>query len=175
VSVPDTFEGVANVVFDNLPKRSRVDFVTDTYNETSIKSLERKRRGTSPGFLLSVAKTKTPRDWKGFLTNNENKTHLLKLLLDQCTTDNYALRLKDRMIYFVFGERCYRLTSHDGMTTNVVSEDSLFSSQEEADTRIILHSLHVTEVRTSYGYGCSSAPCHILDANWLFDWLTLNR
>jgi len=52
----------------------------------------------------------------------------------------------------VFGEGCYRLTSHDGMTSNVVSEDSLFSSQEEADTRIILRCLYVigqnTEVRT---------------------------
>ena len=51
---------------------------------------------------------------------------VLKLLLDQWTTEKYALRLKDRMIHFVFGERCYRLTSHDGNTTNVVSEESLF-------------------------------------------------
>ena len=36
----------------------------------------------------------------------------------------------------------------EGFYCNVVSEDSLFSSQEEADTRIILHCLHVKEQNT---------------------------
>ena len=43
--VPDNFQGVAETVFDRLPKSARVDFVTDTYKDISIKSFERKRRG----------------------------------------------------------------------------------------------------------------------------------
>ena len=55
--IPDSFEELAEHVFNKLPKSKRVDFVTDTYGKQSIKSYECARRGMSPAFLLSGAKT----------------------------------------------------------------------------------------------------------------------
>lgn len=43
--LPGSFEELAQKVFASLPKCERVDFVTDTYIEHSIKSTERTRRG----------------------------------------------------------------------------------------------------------------------------------
>lgn len=45
--LPDTFEELAEKILDGFPKVERLDFVTDTYKEDSIKSAERKRRGSS--------------------------------------------------------------------------------------------------------------------------------
>lgn len=143
--VPDTFEQLAETVFNMLPKQGRVDFVTDTYSPTSIKSFERRRRGSTPTLLLSGPKTKTPKDWKSFMANDENKSQLLHLLFNQWKTDKYAEKLRGRHIYYVLGERCYNLTSQDGISVEVFPEETLFSSQEEADTRIILHCIHIRD------------------------------
>ena len=126
--IPDSFEELAEHIFNKLPKSKRVDFVTDTYRKQSIKSYERAHRGMSPAFLLSGAKTKTPRDWKGFMGNDKNKTQLIKLLFDQWKTDKYATRLVDRSIYYVLEENVFRLTCEDGMSVSALPEEALFSS-----------------------------------------------
>ena len=108
--IPDNFQGVAEMVLDRLPKSSRVDFVTDTYKQNSIKSFEPKRRGTSETFLISGPKTKAPKDWKGFMANDENKIQLIKLLFDEWQKASYAKRLHGRSIYFAISEQCYHYT-----------------------------------------------------------------
>ena len=45
--MPDTFQGVAEMVLNRLPKSPRVDLVTDISKENCIKFFERKQRGTS--------------------------------------------------------------------------------------------------------------------------------
>jgi hypothetical protein len=143
--LPGTFEELAKKVFESLPKCERVDFVTDTYKEDSIKSTERTRRGASDTFLIKGSKTKLPRDWKGFMCNSENKTQLIELLLTEGSKDKYAPTLQRRRIFFVSGEKCICLSSEDGVKTNAVQVHELYSSQEEADTRIMLHLKHAAE------------------------------
>lgn len=75
----------------------------------------------------------------------ETKHNKTSLLLDQWKTDKYASRLVDRNIYYVIGEEVVRLTCEDDKTVSSYPEESLFSSQEEADTRIIMHCLHVSK------------------------------
>ena len=75
VSVPNDFEKFAELVFYLLPKTLGVDFLTHTYKLFSIKSFERQRHGSGR------TKTKTPSDWKSFISNDENKQQLIKLLL----------------------------------------------------------------------------------------------
>ena len=106
--IPDNFEDLADAVLSLLPKFGWVDFVTDTYKPMSIKSFERRRRA----LLLSGPKTRTPKDWKSFMQNDDNKTQLLHLLLDQWKADRYAPALQGRFVYYVLGETCHRLTSH---------------------------------------------------------------
>ena len=47
------------------------------------------------------------------------------------------------MLNFVCGERCFRLESPDGEKTICTGVEELCSSQEEADTKIILHCMHI--------------------------------
>lgn len=72
-NIPDTFEGEAEAILNQLPKVNLVDFVTDTCYPHSIKSYEHQRRGSGPTFKLCGAKTKTPHDWKCFMFNEDNK------------------------------------------------------------------------------------------------------
>ena len=60
--IPETFEDVAEKVFNVLPRINHVDFVTDSYHPNSIKSFERYDHGSSPTFLLSGPRTKTPQE-----------------------------------------------------------------------------------------------------------------
>ena len=137
--VPATFGGVAKKVFDKLPKAKRVDFVTDSYKEHSIKTAEHKRRGESEQFIVKGPLTRVPKDWKAFLQNETNKERLLELIFEEWQKDQYAEGLRDRHIYFTLKEACFCLTSSDGNSVKVEEVRDLFSSQEEADT--ILHSL----------------------------------
>ena len=61
--IPDTFQELAEHVYDTLPKSHRVDIITDTYKPKSIKSYERASRGMAPTVLLPGAMTKTPHYW----------------------------------------------------------------------------------------------------------------
>ena len=114
-AIPDTFEEVAERVFTLLPKTQRVDFVTDSYYEHSIKAFERRRREMSTTFLLSGPKTRTLWDWKSFMSNDKNKTQLIKLLLSEWKKPKYASRLSRRQLFFVCGEECICLSSDDGI------------------------------------------------------------
>ena len=60
----------------------RVDKVADTYQENSIKSMERKDRGDASKILVKSAKVKSPRDFSSFLSNNDNKTKRIELIFE---------------------------------------------------------------------------------------------
>ena len=98
------------------------------------------RRGSSQTqpLLLRGQSTKTPRDWKSFLSNDENKRNFINLLLQLWEDDKYAEQLKDREIIFASAEQCTRLTSSDRVRTESTIVHSLCSSHEEADNRIIV-------------------------------------
>lgn len=140
--LPDTFEELAEKILDGLPKVERLDFVTDTYKEDSIKSTERKRGGSSETFLITGPRTKIPRDWKAFMCNSENKKQLIKLPMSEWEKDKFAHKLVVRRIFFSNEEQCVCISSNDGESVSMVMERELFSSQEEADTRMVLHLLH---------------------------------
>ena len=143
VHLPDTFGQLAESVFRQLPDVPRVDFVTDSYFPQSIKSLERERRGRSQAHLIKGQNTTVPRDWKTFLTCEENKTSLVRFLLTQWTNDIYASKLFRKDIFFVCEGKCIHLTSLNGETVLKEEVEELNSTHEEADTKIILHCLHV--------------------------------
>ena len=56
--------------------------VADTYQKNSIKSMERKDRGDSSKILVKSAKSKIPRDFASFLSNNDNKTQMIELIFE---------------------------------------------------------------------------------------------
>ena len=149
VGLPGTFGELAQKIFSLLPKSERVDFVTDTYQEHSIKASERARRGTTETFLLKGPLTKIPKDWKGFLSNGQNKMEVMKLVLSEWQKTDYASKLKGRRIYFTTGHECTCLFSEDGLTVSGDPQPDLHSVQEEADTKIILHCCHQVNTHPS--------------------------
>jgi len=97
--LPQNFEDLALQVFTSLPKAGTIHFVTDTYQQQSIKNMERLRRGSSATYLLRGPKTKLPPDFKSFLLNAENKKQFINCLLSQWRTDKYAQRLQGHQIF----------------------------------------------------------------------------
>ena len=128
-------------MFGMLPKVERVDFVTDTYKENSIKGIERLRRGTSTKILLKRPKTTIPSNWHQFLSNDENKTQLIQFILQEWSSNKYHSKLQGRRIFYVCGEDCFLITANDNVQKRLIAD--LCSSQEEADTWIILHMLNI--------------------------------
>ena len=60
------------------------------YSKVSIKSSERKRRGTGTRKIISGGRTKKPTEWSSFLKNEENKEQLVAFLKKTWATERYA-------------------------------------------------------------------------------------
>ncbi|GFO47800.1 hypothetical protein PoB_007430500, partial [Plakobranchus ocellatus] len=138
-NVPETFGMLAQTLFHMLPACSEIHFVTDTYKDISIKSFERNRRGHSDTFNIKGPATKVPKIFHQFLCSDSNKKQLIRLLLSEWSSATYAPHLKSRKIFFICEESCYSITSQDGTNTDCQPIMNLESSQEEADTCIVLH------------------------------------
>ena len=100
---------------------------------------------------------------KSFMSNDENKTQLIKLLPSEWKKPKYASRLRRRQLFFVCGEECFCLSSDDGIVVQALPEEDLFSSQGEADTRIILHCSHVArKIPTTFVIAVRSTDTDLL-------------
>ena len=144
--IPDTFGEFAKKYLHTLPQRAPVHFVTDIYKPDSIKSFERDRRGrTKDSFLLRGPAMKIQSNWKAFLASDSNKNTLTQFFLFEIQKDVYAPDLFGREIFYVCEDRiCEMITSEDGRSVISRPIHRLFSSQEEADTRIILHCSYIS-------------------------------
>ena len=138
-NVPENFGMLSQTLFHMLPAANEIPFVTDTYKEISIKSSERNRRGFSDTFKIKGPATKVPKNFHQFLRSDSNKTQLIRFLLSEWSSDKHAPLFKSRKILFVCEESCYSLSSQDSTCTDCQPIVNLESSQEEADTRIVLH------------------------------------
>ena len=112
----------------------RMDNVFLTYKKDSLKSQTRLKRGKG---LRRRVQTNSiaPTNWKAFLRIAENKTELFKFISTQ------LLRLEtetDTVLLYAFDE----VSCSNKPTVNM---DLLSpSNQEEADTRVFLHSKHIS-------------------------------
>ena len=96
--IPENFQGVCEKLFKMFPGSSDFIFSTDMYHDKSIKSMERKRRGTSQTYLLKGSSMKRPADWKSFLSNEENKEQLTDMLLDVWSNDSFLQNVSSRKV-----------------------------------------------------------------------------
>ena len=96
--VPETMKGVAEKIFGMIPGNSDVIFSTDSYKAKSIKASERQRIGVVEQLLIKGHSMKHPSDWKGFLSNHENKRQFNNILLNVWSEDNFSSVLKDRKV-----------------------------------------------------------------------------
>ena len=76
--------GLAQKFVKSIPLGyKRVDIVTDTYQEFSIKNIESENSGEPSKVLV---KSKMPRDFQSFLMNGEKKTRIAELISEYIDT-----------------------------------------------------------------------------------------
>ncbi|KAL7394540.1 hypothetical protein ABVT39_027571, partial [Epinephelus coioides] len=117
----------------------RIDVIFDVYRKMSIKDLERAKRGTDPGIQLrSIAPGHKIYQWKKLLCSSTNKTHLIWFLLEEWK--GHLDKINEKVLYVTREDACFKLTRQRWEEVPELS-----STQEEADTRLLLHALHVAE------------------------------
>jgi len=143
--VPSNFGGIAlQILSDVLGHSSPLIFSTDMYNENSIKSGERVRRGCGEKLIVSGESTKRPKEWKTFLSNDDNKKQLVQVLLKSWSSDSSAKLLHGHKVTLICEGDGFELTS-DGKKTLCIEVPSLKSTQEETDSRVVLYCIHAKE------------------------------
>lgn len=85
------------------------------------------------------------------MSDDDNKTELVKLIFNET---QYAPNLFEWQLFFVLKVECHFLTSEDGKTVQATPEESLFSSQEEADIKMILHCYNIGSTCPSNRHHC---------------------
>ena len=114
-------------------------FVTDYYLLNFIKSLERKSRSIIGLLRLKVSRRdqKLPELFDKFLRLSENKTDLMKFLIDWSTNTIHAKILEDKELYVTVEDKAFCISSN-GNKLSMVLCSMLSSEQEEADTKVCL-------------------------------------
>ncbi len=116
----------------------RIDIVFDTYQENSIKNSERSVRGEETGHQLhSITSAQIVRQWRSFLSKIVNKTSLITFLVSKWKKVPYREKLQGKVLYVTVDDKCYRITCQGSLEV-----PALQCSQEEADGRLLLHSVH---------------------------------
>ena len=146
-----------------------MDIVADTYRDDSIKSAERNKRGKSSKITTNSEKSKIPRDFSNFMLNGANKSRLIDIIFD------YIIKHHAKSLHIVRANRI--LLSQDGdckevTLSSVNNLEGLCSNQEEADTKVVLNTLHaLSQSLTSRVHlGSPSAetyPCYCFGCGFL--------
>ena len=77
--------------------------------------------------------------WRAFLSSSDNKSSFTKFLSNQWTDSHRRQRLNEKVLYVTCEEDCHKVTRDRAMI-----EEELHSTQEEADTRLLLHAEHAS-------------------------------
>lgn len=101
VQLPKTFKEVCGKLLSMTPRNVDVIFSTDMYNKNSIKESERRHRGDGQKLIVDGVNTRRPSDWKGFLSNDENKQQLIQLLKTVWSSNEYCDLLGERKVFLI--------------------------------------------------------------------------
>eukprot|EP00058_Branchiostoma_floridae_P019404 XP_002604894.1 hypothetical protein BRAFLDRAFT_77273 [Branchiostoma floridae] len=140
-----TFSGLANATMTTVLKEGanshRIDVVFDVYRDQSIKAAERFKRGSSTALQYkTITGGHQVKQWRKFLSSANNKSCLIKFLIEEWKRPIYREKLRNKTLYATCEEGCYRFSKEEW-----VEIAELQCSQEEADTRLLLHALHAAE------------------------------
>ena len=129
-------------------KSLRVDFVIDTYPDTSIKNLERSARASDGVAIITVygAEQKLPTQWIKFLKHGKNKEALVQFLFTHWCTYHSGI-LHGLTLYVCHSDQCHKLSPAFENNEPVIVQriDELCCDHEEADTRMMLHASHASQ------------------------------
>lgn len=117
-NLPPTFGEICLQILDQMVARKSFLFSTDNYHTDSIKTQERIRRGVSEKYIIQGPATRKPSDFSLFLSNNDNKTQLCKLLLQVWIGQSAVKRLENKTAFVVVEGKTYQLCSSNGNVSN---------------------------------------------------------
>ena len=122
-------------------------FVTDEYQDDSLKGYERQRGAASGSIRIQLSRRdqKRPKQFKKYLNDGVNKVDIVKFFLkDWSDPKRFETIISERVVFVTVESECYQLRVTD---SKVVSrrELSLCSNQEEADTKMFLCCQHATQ------------------------------
>ena len=115
----------------------RVDVVFDVYRQPSIKDSERINRSASTTVQYTcLARGHNIQQWRKFLSSSFNKTRFIKFLVGDWKEQRYRDMLQGKALCVTCEETCFKITADEW-----VEVAELQSTQEEADTRLLLHAV----------------------------------
>ena len=116
----------------------RIDVVFDVYRETSIKNTEREKRGGYTGIeYRNIQPDHRIQQWRKFLSNPQNKKQLVRVVTEEWQKERFRQRLTGRHLFTTTEESCVEISAD-----NFRPREDLTSTNEEADTRLLLHASH---------------------------------
>ena len=147
-NLPATYGKLAATILIQATALSskRVDIVFDTYEEPSIKGMERERRGTCDRNYKIIGPQQTrPVDFNEALKSPSFKRELPTFLLNEWKEQAYAHIIHERHVYVGHLDKCRHFYVEDGVVRHETI-DVLGCNHAEADTRICLHARGIDDV-----------------------------
>ena len=139
-------EAVLRVLLTNarITNSMFVHFVPDQYLENSIKNTERNRRGADEFGEVKIYKPdQSISQWSKYLSSGKNKGNLQNFLFDTWSKVDKSV-LGNITLVVGHGNECHKIYVNEQSTEVIVSPvPELYSNQEEADTRILLHCKYI--------------------------------
>ncbi|KAK3729656.1 hypothetical protein QZH41_006396 [Actinostola sp. cb2023] len=134
----DVADSLLGMVLHEGSSSNRIDVIFDVYRETSIKNAEREQRGSECGNeFRNIQPEHKVQQWRKFLLNPKNKKAFTTSVAKEWQQEKYRKKLTNKVLFVACEEECHQISSE---SANAVQD--LKSTQEEADTRIILHIAH---------------------------------
>ena len=87
--------------------------------------------------IKNIAPGHSIQQWRKLLCSSSTKASLIKFLVEEWKRTKYREKFQDKLLYVTCNEVCYKITKQQ---CEKVSD--LTTTQEEADTRMLLHALH---------------------------------
>ena len=123
------------MVLHDAASSKRSDVIFDVYRENSVKNTEREHRGAEYGNeYRNLQRDHNVHQWRTFFLNPQNMKALIIFVTTEWKQDRYRRKLTDKALFVACEEECHQISAEAAF---IVEE--LNSTQEEADTRILLH------------------------------------
>ena len=137
----------------NVPAADLLIF--DVNRENSIKNTEREHRGAEYGNeFRNLQPDHKVQQWRKFLLNPQNKKALTIFVTKEWKQDKYRRKLTDKVLFVACEEECHQISPEAAFTI-----EELSSTQEEADTRILLHLSHAALLKRGNIESDQLPPC----------------
>ena len=143
---------------------TRIYVIFDVYKETPSKMQKERRGGAEFGNeCRNIQSEHEVQQWRKFLLNPKNKKAFTEFVVKEWRRDKYRTKLTGKVPFVTCECDCYEITSQ---AANIVEE--LNSTQEEADTRLILHAAHAATRRWLWHQKIQTYSCFAWRLSALF-------